>query len=72
MVSPWRGAGPELLIIGAAVTATAVAGYAVGSWTGLTLVVAGAAAASWSWCGRQRRGVPRRTLARLIDRLEEL
>jgi hypothetical protein len=46
MVSPWRGAGPELLIIGAAVTATAVAGYAVGSWTGLTLVVVGAAAAS--------------------------
>jgi hypothetical protein len=38
MVSPWRGTRPELLIAAVAVITAAVAGYAVASWAGLTLV----------------------------------
>ena len=44
MVSPWRGTAPELLIAAAAVTAAALAGYAVAGWAGLTGVTAATAA----------------------------
>lgn len=45
-VSPWRGAGPELAIAAAAVTATALAAAAVAGWPGVTVVMIGAAAVS--------------------------
>jgi hypothetical protein len=38
MVSPWRGARPELLSAAVTVIAIAVAGYAVASWAGLAVV----------------------------------
>ena len=44
MVSPWRGTAPELLIAAAAVTAAALAGYAVAGWAGLTVVAVATAA----------------------------
>ena len=37
-VSPWRGAGPELVIAAVLVAVTAAAGYAVASWAGLAVV----------------------------------
>jgi len=37
-VSPWHGAGPELVIAGVLVAVTAAAGYAVASWAGLAVV----------------------------------
>ena len=45
-VSPWRGAGPELTIAAAAVTAAALAGAAVAGWPGLAVVAISAAAVS--------------------------
>ena len=44
MVSPWRGTTPELLTAGLVVAAAAIAGYAVASWAGLTVVAVAAAA----------------------------
>ncbi len=44
MVSPWQGAGPELLIAGGLVLAAAVAGYVMASWAGLTVVAVATAA----------------------------
>ncbi len=43
-MSPWRGAVPELLIAGALVLALAVAGYAMASWAGLSVVAVATAA----------------------------
>ena len=45
-MSPWRGAGPELAIAGAAVAAAALAGAAVAGWPGLAVVAIAAAAIS--------------------------
>jgi hypothetical protein len=42
--SPWHGAVPELLIAAALVLALAVAGYAMASWAGLSVVVVATAA----------------------------
>ena len=45
-VSPWRGAGPELVIAGAVIAVAAAAGYLMAGWGGLSVAVtAGAAAA---------------------------
>ena len=45
-VSPWRGAGPELVIAGVVIVVAAVAGYLLAGWAGLSVAVtAGAAAA---------------------------
>lgn len=46
MVSPWRGTTPELLTAGLIVVAAAIAGYAVASWAGLTVVAVAAAASA--------------------------
>ncbi len=46
MSSPWRGAVPELLIAGALVLALAAAGYAMASWSGLSVVAVATAAAA--------------------------
>jgi hypothetical protein len=46
MVSPWRGAVPELLIAGGLVLALAVAGYVMASWAGLAVVAVATAAAA--------------------------
>lgn len=43
-LSPWHGAGPELVIAAVAVGATALAALAVGGWSGLAVVVIAAAA----------------------------
>ena len=43
-VSPWRGARPELVITGVLFIVTAVAGYAVAGWPGLTVVAVATAA----------------------------
>ena len=43
-VSPWHGAGPELVIAGVLVAVTAAAGYAVASWAGLAVVAVATAA----------------------------
>jgi hypothetical protein len=43
-VSPWRGARPELVIAGVLVAVTALAGYAVAGWAGLTVVAVATAA----------------------------
>jgi hypothetical protein len=45
-VSPWRGTTPELVIAAVLVTATAVAGYAMAGWAGLSVVVIATAAGS--------------------------
>ena len=45
-MSPWRGAVPELLIAAALVLALAVAGYAMASWAGLSVVAVATAAAA--------------------------
>lgn len=45
-VSPWRGAGPELVIAAVAVAATALAGGLTAGWAGLAVVAIGAAALS--------------------------
>jgi hypothetical protein len=42
--SPWQGAVPELLIAAALVLALAVAGYAMASWAGLSVVAVAAGA----------------------------
>ncbi len=42
--SPWRNAGPEVVIAELTVIATAVAGYAVAGWAGLAVVAVAAAA----------------------------
>jgi hypothetical protein len=45
-VSPWRGAGPELVIAGVVIAVAAAAGYLLAGWAGLSVAVtAGAAAA---------------------------
>ena len=44
MVSPWRGAAPELLTAAVAVAVAAVAGYAVAGWAGLAVVAVATAA----------------------------
>jgi hypothetical protein len=45
-VSPWRGAGPELVIAGVVVAVAAAVGYVLAGWAGLSVAVtAGAAAA---------------------------
>ncbi len=45
-VSPWRGAGPELVIAGVMIVVAAAAGYLMAGWAGLSVAVtAGAAAA---------------------------
>ena len=45
-VSPWRGAGPELVIAGVVIVVAAAAGYLLAGWAGLSVAVtAGAAAA---------------------------
>ena len=45
-VSPWRGAGPELVIAGVVIVVAAVAGYVLAGWAGLSVAVtAGAAVA---------------------------
>ena len=44
MVSPWRQTAPELLTATVAVTAAAVAAYAVAGWAGLTVVAVATAA----------------------------
>jgi hypothetical protein len=45
-VSPWRGAGPELVIAGAVIVVAAAVGYLLAGWAGLSVAVtAGAAAA---------------------------
>jgi hypothetical protein len=44
--SPWRGAGPELLIAAIAVAAAALAGLATAGWPGLAVVAIAAAALS--------------------------
>jgi len=45
-VSPWRGAGPELVIAGVVIVVAAAAGYVLAGWAGLSVAVtAGAAAA---------------------------
>lgn len=46
MMSPWRGTTPELLTAGLVVVAAAIAGYAVASWAGLTVVAVAAAASA--------------------------
>ena len=46
MISPWRGTAPELLIAALAVTAVALAGYAMAGWSGLSVVVVATAAAA--------------------------
>jgi hypothetical protein len=43
-VSPWHGAAPELVIAVVLVAATAVAGYAMAGWSGLSVVAIAAAA----------------------------
>jgi len=45
-VSPWRGAGPELIIAAIGVTATALAAAAVAGWPGLAVVAIATAAVS--------------------------
>ncbi len=45
-VSPWRGAGPELVIAAASIIVAAVAGYLMGGWAGLSATVTVAAAAA--------------------------
>jgi hypothetical protein len=42
--TPWRGAGPELVIVAVAVAATALAGAAVAGWPGAAVVAVAAAA----------------------------
>ena len=45
-VSPWRGAGPELVIAGIVIVVAAAAGYLMAGWAGLSVaVIAGTAAA---------------------------
>jgi hypothetical protein len=44
MVSPWRGTTPELVIAGVLVGATALAGYAMAGWAGLSAVTIATAA----------------------------
>jgi hypothetical protein len=45
-VSPWRGAGPELVIAGVVIVVAAAAGYLMAGWAGLSVAVtAGTAAA---------------------------
>ena len=45
-VSPWRGAGPELVIAGVVIAVAAAAGYLLAGWAGLSVAVtAGTAAA---------------------------
>ena len=45
-VSPWRGAGPELVIAGVVIAVAAAVGYLLAGWAGLSVAVtAGAAAA---------------------------
>ena len=44
MSSPWRGAGPELLITAALVLVVAVAGYVMASWAGLAMAAVATAA----------------------------
>jgi hypothetical protein len=41
--TPWRGAGPELIIAAVAVAATALAGAAVAGWPGAVMVAVAAA-----------------------------
>jgi hypothetical protein len=43
-VSPWRGAGPELVIAVASITVAAAAGYFMAGWGGLSVAVTVAAA----------------------------
>src|ERR1700749_405920 len=45
-VSPWRGAGPELVIAVASIAVAAAAGYVMAGWGGLSVVVTVAAAAA--------------------------
>ncbi len=45
-VSPWRGTTPELLIAAVLVTVTAVAGYLMAGWAGLSVVAVVTAAAA--------------------------
>ncbi len=44
MVSPWRGTAPELVIAAVLVGATALAGYAMAGWAGLSVVTIATAA----------------------------
>jgi hypothetical protein len=46
MVSPWRGAGPELVIAGVVIGVAAAAGYVLAGWAGLSVAVTAAAAAA--------------------------
>ena len=46
MVSPWRGTAPEVITAAVAVTAAALAGYAMAGWAGLTVVAIATAAAA--------------------------
>jgi hypothetical protein len=43
-VSPWAGAGPEIIIAGILAAVTAVAGYLVAGWNGLAVVAIAATA----------------------------
>ena len=45
-VSPWRGAGPELVIAVASIVVAAAAGYLMAGWAGLSVAVTVAAAAA--------------------------
>ena len=45
-VSPWREAGPELVIAVASIVAAAAAGYLMAGWAGLSVAVTVAAAAA--------------------------
>ena len=45
-VSPWRGAGPELVIAGVVIVVAAAVGYVLAGWAGLSVAVTAGAAAS--------------------------
>ena len=46
LVSPWRGLGPELVIVAAVIIVAAAAGYFVAGWAGLSVAAAAATAAA--------------------------
>ena len=65
--SPWRGAGPELLIAAIAVAAVAIAGLATAGWPGLAVVAIAAAALSMLVL----RGLAPGTAGQLIRKAKE-
>jgi hypothetical protein len=65
--SPWRDAGPELLIAAIAVAAVAIAGLATAGWAGLATVAIGTAALSMLVL----RGLAPGTAGQLIRKAKE-